>query len=40
MGRNWSLFFKSYMQYVLEYYNITDSACDLTENVVIIKIKN
>jgi hypothetical protein len=40
MGRNWSLFFKTYMHYVLEYYNITDSPCDLTDNSVIIKIKN
>jgi len=28
------------MHYVLEYYNITDSPCDLTDNSVIIKIKN
>lgn len=25
MGRNWSLFFKTYMQSVLEYYNITNT---------------
>jgi len=39
MGRKWSLFFKTYMQHVLEYYHIIDSECDLTDNTVIIKIK-
>ena len=40
MGKNWSLFFKTYMHYVLEYYHIIDSECDLTENTVIIKTRN
>ena len=39
MGRNWSLFFKTYIQYVLEYYNITDYQCDLTDNTVIIQTR-
>ena len=40
MGKNWSLFFKTYMHYVLEYYHVIDSECDLTENTVIIKTRN
>jgi hypothetical protein len=40
MRRKWSLYFKTYMQYVLEYYNIANSQCDMTDNSVIIKIKN
>jgi len=39
MGRNWSLFFKTYIQYVLEYYNISDYQCDLTDNTVIIQTR-
>jgi len=40
MGRKWSLFFYTYIQLALEYYTITDSKCDMTENTVVIKIKN
>ena len=40
MGRKWSLFFYTYIQLALEYYKITDSQCDMTENTVVIKIKN
>ena len=40
MGRKWSLFFYTYIQLALEYYTITDSQCDMTENTVVIKIKN
>jgi hypothetical protein len=40
MGRNWSLFFKTYMQYVLDYYKITDSQFEMSDNSVIIKYKN
>ena len=39
MGRNWSLYFKTYMQLVLEYYKIKDARCEMTDNTVIIKIK-
>jgi len=39
MGRNWSLYFKTYMQLVLEYYKIKDAQCEMTDNTVIIKIK-
>ena len=39
MGRNWSLFFKTYMQLVLEYYKIKEAQCEMTDNTVIIKIK-
>jgi hypothetical protein len=38
MGRKWSLFFKSYMQKVLEFYKITDGQCEMTDNTVVIKI--
>src|SRR6476660_988210 len=40
MRRKWSLFFYTYIQLALEYYKITDSQCDMTDNTVIIKIKN
>ncbi|MGN6629386.1 MAG: hypothetical protein ACTHKJ_05850 [Candidatus Nitrosocosmicus sp.] len=40
MGRKWSLYFKTYMQQVLEHYKITESYCEMTDNTVIIKIKN
>jgi hypothetical protein len=40
MGRNWSLFFKTYIQYVLDYYKITDSQFEMSDNSVMIKIKN
>jgi hypothetical protein len=40
MGRKWSLFFYTYIQLALEYYKITDSQYDVTENTVVIKIKN
>ena len=35
MGKNWSLFFKTYMQLVLKYYRKTDSQCEMTNNTVI-----
>jgi hypothetical protein len=40
MGKNWSLFFKTYMQSVLEYYKITDGQCEMTDNTVVIRINN
>lgn len=40
MGRKWSLYFKSYMQKVLEYYKITDGQCEMTDNTVVIKTSN
>ena len=40
MGRNWSLYFKTYVKLVVEYYKIKDSQCEMTDNTVIIKIKN
>jgi hypothetical protein len=40
MGRNWSLYFKTYMQLELEYYHITDSQSEMVYNSVIIKIRN
>jgi hypothetical protein len=40
MGRKWSLYFKEYMQKVLEYYKIPYTQCEMTDNTVIIKIKN
>ncbi|MGN6822855.1 MAG: hypothetical protein ACTHJ7_08810 [Candidatus Nitrosocosmicus sp.] len=40
MGRKWSLYFKTYMQFVLEYYKITDGQCEMTDNTVVIRIKN
>ena len=40
MSRKLSLFFYTYIQLALEYYKITDSQCDMTDNTVIIKIKN
>ena len=39
LGRNWSLFFKTHMQLVLEYFNIHDAQCEMTDNTVIIKIE-
>jgi hypothetical protein len=40
MGKNWSLYFKTYMQLVLEYYEVTDGQCEMTENTVMIRINN
>lgn len=40
MGKNWSLFFKTYMQSVLEHYKITDGQCEMTDNTVMIRINN
>lgn len=40
MGKNWSLFFKTYMQSVCEYYKIADRQCEMTDNTVVIKIKS
>lgn len=40
MGRKWSLFFKTYMQKVLEYYKITDGQCEMTDNTVVIRTSN
>jgi RNA binding exosome subunit len=40
MGKNWSLFFKTYMQQVLEYYEIAYGQCEMTENTVVIRISN
>ena len=39
MGRKWSLFFYTYIQLALEHYKITDSQCEMTDNIVVIKIK-
>ena len=38
MGRNWSLFFKTQMQFVFEYYNIKNAEVKMTDNTVIIKL--
>jgi hypothetical protein len=40
MGKNWSFFFKTYIQSVLEYYKITDGQCEMTDNTVVIRINN
>ena len=40
MGRNWSLYFKTQMEIVFEHYEITDSQCEMTDNTIVIKIKN
>ena len=40
LRRNWSLYFKTYMQLVLEYYHIIDSQSEMVYNSVIIKIRN
>jgi hypothetical protein len=39
MGRKWSLYFKSYMQQVLEHYGKTSSQCEMTENTIVVKVK-
>ena len=40
MGKNWSLYFKTYMQVVLEHYNITGANYEMTDNAVVIRIRN
>jgi hypothetical protein len=40
MGKNWSLYFKTQMELAFEHYKITDSQCEMTNNIVVIKIKN
>jgi len=39
MGRNWSLYFKTQMQLVFEYYNIKNAETKMTDNTVILNIK-
>jgi hypothetical protein len=39
MGRNWSFYFKTQMQLVLEYYNIKNAETKMTDNTVILNIK-
>jgi len=39
MGRNWSLYFKTQMQLVFEYYNIKNTETKMTDNTVILNIK-
>jgi hypothetical protein len=40
LGRNWSLYFKTQMQLVFEYYNIKNAEAKMTDNTVIIQIRN
>ena len=39
MGRKWSLYFKSQMQFVFEHYNIENTEVEMTNNTVVLKIK-
>ena len=40
MGRNWSLYFKTQMDLAFVHYKTTDSQCEMTDNIVVIKIKS
>ena len=39
MGRKWSLYLKTQMQLVFEHFNIKNAESEMTDNIVILKIK-
>jgi hypothetical protein len=39
MGRKWSLYFKTMMELVFEYYKVKDAEVKMTNNTIILKIK-
>jgi hypothetical protein len=39
MGRKWSLYFKTQMRFVFDYYNTKNAEVDMTNNTVVLKIK-
>src|SRR5919202_174551 len=38
MGRNWSLYMKTGMQFTFEHFGMRNAKCDMTDNALIIKI--